>query len=89
MLKDMKIKILEQEYRFKKLKADRVEGLLESRDTMHDEIVNADRNLEEAMKHIIFKTTQDKEREKEYIEIAKEYFEVWRDFLRILSGTPP
>lgn len=86
MLKGMRVEILKQEYRLKKLKADRVEGLLESKDTTTDEIANADRTLEALMMYVIKTRTQDKEKEKKYIEIAKKHFQVWRDFL---SGIPP
>lgn len=83
--KDYKQKILEQEYRLKKVKADEAEGLVLSKAEAEDIFGNADVVLESVLTHWVNAFCKEG-REEEALAYAKVQFQFWRNHLEKISS---
>lgn len=83
--KDYKQKILEQEYRLKKVKADEAEGLVIARATVVDILYDADVTLETVLKAMVKECSTDETRQDKLLKKAKIHFKRWRDYLASLA----
>lgn len=83
--KDYKQKILEQEFRLKKCKADEAEGLVIARATVIDILNDADITLESVLKAVIKDCTTDERKQEQQIKKAKIHFKRWREFIASLA----
>lgn len=82
---DLKAKILEQQYRLKKIKADEAEGLVIAKSMVVDLLMDADITLESVMKMFIEECSKDKAEQARLLERAKIHFNRWREFLKTLT----
>lgn len=83
--KDFKQKILEQEYRLKKCKADEAERLVIARATVVDILTDADIVLETILKDFANECAKDEAQQKKLLVKAKAQFKRWREFIASLS----
>ena len=83
--KDYKQKILEQEYRLKKVKADEAEGLVIAKATVVDILHDADVTLESVLKSMVKECSTDDTKQAQLLKKAKVHFKRWRDYLASLA----
>lgn len=83
--KDFKQKILEQEFRLKKCKADEAEGLVIAKATVIDILNDADITLEGVLKGMIKDLTKNEREQERAIKKAKIHFKRWREFIASLA----
>ena len=83
--KDYKQRILEQEYRLKKCKADEAEGLVIAKATAVDIFNDADIILEGVLKGMVKDLTKDEREQEKAIKKAKIHFKRWREFIASLA----
>lgn len=82
--KDYKQKILEQEYRLKKVKADEAESLLIPRDEVFDLVQGIDIAVEAFSVALIDRLAHNDKEKEVGLKYAKAYFKNWRDSLASL-----
>lgn len=83
--KDTKQQILEQEYRIKKVKADREEELVIDKSVVESVLADADMTLEAVLKDFVKEIASDEEKQQHYLEKAKMQFDRWRAFICRIS----
>jgi predicted DNA-binding protein YlxM (UPF0122 family) len=82
--KDYKQKILEQDFRLKKIKADEAENLLIPRDEVFDLVQGIDIAVEAFSVALIDKLAHNEKEKEEGLKYAKAFFKNWRDSLASL-----
>lgn len=84
---DLKVRVLEEELRLKKVKADEAEDRVITKDLAFDMFCEGDRIMQSVLKETLDDLCQDESKKAKHFAKIQARFKTWRDFLSYLAGT--
>lgn len=83
----LKVRVLEEELRLKKVKADEAEDRVITKDLAFDMFCEGDRIMQSVLKETLDDLCQDESKKAKHFAKIQARFKTWRDFLSYLAGS--